>query len=220
MGKLAKVGDNLPSIRISRIEKKTRVEGPGLRYCVWVQGCPIRCEGCFNPHTWEMDGGVMKDIDEIHLDIKKTLESDPELEGVTFLGGEPFSQANNLGILAKKIKELNLSIVTFTGYEYETILESNNKNWQQLLNETDLLIDGPYIKSQHDLSRPWIGSKNQQYRFLTDFYKHLEDSLVSIPNKLEIRLMPDGTITANGMAEDFDLHMLLQLGYARKEVNS
>ncbi|MGD8191871.1 4Fe-4S single cluster domain-containing protein [Brevibacillus ginsengisoli] len=208
----------MPSIRISRVEKKTRVEGPGLRYAIWVQGCPIQCVGCFNPHTWDTEGGVLRDIDEIFCDIKDTLQTTPELEGVTFLGGEPFSQANELGILAKRLKEMNLSIVTFTGYEYEKILRSNNPSWHQLVQETDLLIDGPYIVSQHDLRRPWIGSKNQQYRFLTNVYKHLEKSILTIPNKLEIRLHPDGTITANGMARVFDLDMLHQLGYIRKEV--
>ncbi|WP_423773824.1 4Fe-4S single cluster domain-containing protein [Aneurinibacillus aneurinilyticus] len=208
----------MPSIRISRIEKRTRVEGPGLRYSIWVQGCPIRCEGCFNPHTWNMEGGVIKDIDEVFYDIKNTLKASPELEGVTFLGGEPFSQANELSILAKKLKEINLSIVTFSGYDYETIIRSNNPSWNRLLKETDLLIDGPYIQELHDLSRPWIGSKNQQYRFLTDFYKKIEEVIPFIPNKLEVRLYPDGTITANGMAHSLDLHMLQQLGYIRKEV--
>ncbi|WP_423799841.1 4Fe-4S single cluster domain-containing protein [Neobacillus sp. SAB-20_R2A] len=206
----------LPVLRLSRIEKRTKVEGPGLRYCIWVQGCPIRCEGCFNPHTWDPNGGILMDIDEIYEDIKSTLEASPELEGVTFLGGEPFSQAQALTILAQKIKALKLSIVTFTGYEYETILKSPNSSWHSLLKETDLLIDGPYIQSQHDLSRPWVGSKNQQYRFLTDAYKHLETKLAQIPNKLEIRLHPDGTISANGMAEPIDLHMLLELDYERR----
>ncbi|WP_284037995.1 4Fe-4S single cluster domain-containing protein [Neobacillus sp. 114] len=203
-------------LRLSRIEKRTKVEGPGLRYCIWVQGCPIHCEGCFNPHTWDPIGGSLMDIDEIFEDIKRTLEASPELEGVTFLGGEPFSQAQALTTLAQKIKALKLSIVTFTGYEYETILKSPNSSWHSLLKETDLLIDGPYIQRQHDLSRPWIGSKNQQYRFLTDVYKHLETKLAQIPNKLEIRLHPDGTISANGMAEPIDLHMLLELDYERR----
>ncbi|MBS4212954.1 4Fe-4S single cluster domain-containing protein [Neobacillus rhizophilus] len=203
-------------LRLSRIEKRTKVEGPGLRYCIWVQGCPIHCEGCFNPHTWDPIGGGLMDIDEIFEDIKRTLEASPELEGVTFLGGEPFSQAQALTTLAQKIKALKLSIVTFTGYEYETILKSPNSSWHSLLKETDLLIDGPYIQSQHDLSRPWIGSKNQQYRFLTDVYKHFETKLAQIPNKLEIRLHPDGTISANGMAEPIDLHMLLELDYERR----
>lgn len=113
---------------------------------------------------------------------------------------------------------MNLSIVTFSGYDYDTIRRSGHRGWQQLLKETDLLIDGPYIQSQHDLSRPWIGSRNQQYRFLTDRYKELEARLPNIANKIEIRLHADGTITANGMAQLEDLELLLGLGYERKEV--
>lgn len=207
----------MSSIRISRIEEKTRVEGPGLRYAIWVQGCPIRCKGCFNTHTWDMDGGISLGVDEIFRDIKHTLKFTPELEGVTFLGGEPFSQAYQLSILAKKIKELGLTIVTFTGYTYDTILKSNNPIWHRLMEETDLLIDGPYIQSQLDFKRPWVGSKNQQYLFLTDTYKHLQEVITTIPNKIEIRIQPNGMVTANGMAHQLDLNMLYQLGYIRKE---
>ncbi|MEH7380474.1 4Fe-4S single cluster domain-containing protein [Bacillus sp. JJ1533] len=208
----------MSSIRISRIVKETKVEGPGLRYCIWVQGCPIHCEGCFNPNTWSFDGGTVMTIEEIFHDIEDVLKRNPELEGVTFLGGEPFSQAQPLSILASRVKELDLSIVTFTGYEYEKIKNANNPVWNALLKQTDLLIDGPYIQSQHDLSRPWIGSKNQQYRFLSDVYQHLEPYLLTISNKLEIRIHPNGTISANGMAEPLDLEMLYQLGFIDTKV--
>lgn len=188
-----------------------------MRYAIWVQGCPIRCVGCFNPHTWDMEGGEKRDIDEIVTDIKATLESSPDLEGVTFLGGEPFSQAYGLSVLAKAVKKMDLSIVTFSGYDFDTLRKSRNPGWRSLLEETDLLIDGPYQQSLHDLSRPWIGSQNQQYRFLTERYKALEKKLSSIPNKLEIRLHSDGTLTANGMADISELELLLNLGYQRKE---
>ncbi len=206
----------MPSIRISRIVKKTRVEGPGLRYCIWVQGCPIRCEGCFNPHTWSFSGGTLVKVDDIFDDIKTVLAETPGLEGVTFLGGEPFSQAATLSVLARRVRKLGLSIVTFTGYEYEQLTKANNEAWNALLKETDLLIDGPYIQSMHDLSRPWIGSKNQQYRFLTDFYKPLAKKLPAISNKLEIRIHPDGSVTVNGMAEPLHLQMLNKLGLNTK----
>lgn len=207
----------MSTIRISRIVAKTKVEGPGLRYAIWVQGCPIRCEGCFNPHTWDRMGGEIRSIEDIIQDIKTVLESSPELEGITFLGGEPFSQAHGLSILAHKVKEMDLSVVTFSGYDYDTLRRSEHSGWRRLLQQTDLLIDGPYIQSLHDLSRPWIGSRNQQYRFLTDRYRELEDRLSSIENKLEIQLHPDGTITANGMVRISDLEFLLELGYQGKE---
>jgi len=209
--------NSLANIRISRVEKLTRVEGPGLRYAIWVQGCPIKCVGCFNPHTWDFNGGIDTDIDELYNDIKSIKLENNNLEGVTFLGGEPFSQAKQLSQLARKIRELNLSIVTFTGYEFENVKQSSNKYWHELLSNTDLLIDGPYKIEEHDLSRPWIGSKNQQYRFLTSKYKYLESEILTIPNKLEIRIHSNGTITANGMANLDDLHMLHDLGYKRME---
>lgn len=210
----------MTTLRISRIVEKTKVEGPGLRYAIWVQGCPIRCEGCFNPHTWDMGGGELREIMDIAAEVQAARQSSPELEGVTFLGGEPFSQAYELSLLARKVREMDLSVVTFSGYDYDTLRHSNHLGWQRLLEETDLLIDGPYIQSQHDLSRPWIGSRNQRYHFLTNRYKELESILPGIANKIEIRLHADGTLSVNGMANGPDLELLLNLGYVHKEATS
>jgi len=208
---MRKEGFLLSFLRVSHIKKTTRVEGPGLRYTIWVQGCPIKCKGCFNPHTWDERGGTLMDINDIFDDITETLMHKPELEGVTFLGGEPFSQAQVLSLLGTKIKKLNLSVVTFSGYPYEKLRNSKNSHWQALLNVTDLLIDGPYVESLHDLSRPWVGSTNQQYRFLTDVYHHKKEELLAIDNKLEICIHPNGTISLNGMASSLDLTELTWL---------
>jgi len=201
----------MSSIRLSTVKSKTSVEGPGVRYAIWVQGCPIHCKGCFNQHTWNFKGGYESKVDELWLDIKRMKNEHPEIEGVTFLGGEPFEQALALAELAERVRAYGLGIMTFTGYEYSQILKSPRKDWSRLLDLTDLLIDGPYIENQHDLSRPWVGSKNQQYRFLTDRYQDYEAKLHHIMNKLEIRLYPDGKISANGMAGLLDLKMLESL---------
>ncbi|WP_172253952.1 4Fe-4S single cluster domain-containing protein [Saccharibacillus deserti] len=199
-------------IRLSKIKTRTSAEGPGLRYAIWVQGCPIRCKGCFNPHTWDFGGGYLSDMETVYEDIKRTADSTPDLSGVTFLGGEPFEQAEALSALAEKVQADGLGVVTFTGYEYDRILKSANSDaWRKLLRHTDLLIDGPYIERLHDLSRPWVGSKNQRYRFLTDVYREYETKLEEVPNKLEICLHPDGTVSANGMAGPLDLRMLESL---------
>ncbi|MGV2795107.1 4Fe-4S cluster-binding domain-containing protein, partial [Clostridium perfringens] len=66
-------------VRVSRIVEQTKVEGPGLRYVIWVQGCPIRCEGCFNPHTWDMNGGEIYALEDLFQDIRSTLKRAPEL---------------------------------------------------------------------------------------------------------------------------------------------
>lgn len=156
---------------------------------------------------WDETGGELVKVDDILADIKETLATHPELKGVTFLGGEPFSQALALSRLAKQIRSLGLSIVTFSGYTYEVLARSNDEGDQALLGLTDLLIDGPYNLSLHDLSRPWIGSKNQQYRFLTDMY---QDEILATNNKLEICIQKDGTLLLNGMATSLDLEDLLQ----------
>lgn len=204
-------------LRLSTVKHRTEVEGPGVRYALWVQGCPIRCQGCFNPHTWDAQAGYVWSVDEVFEDIMVSKRKHPELQGVTFLGGEPFEQAEALTVLAELIKDSGLSVMVFSGYEYRKLLQSKQPAWIKLLEKTDLLIDGPYIQSQHDLSRPWVGSRNQQYRFLTDTYRDYEQQLLSIPNKLEIRLYPDGTIAANGMANSLDLEMLESLLHMNDE---
>ena len=200
------------NIKIHRFLPFTKVEGPGNRACIWVQGCPIRCKGCALPQTWDFEGGENRNIDE----LLKIILSTQGIEGVTFMGGEPFAQAQQVAYMAKKLQEKKLSVVVFTGYNYEQLKNSSDKYWQELLNSTDLLIDGPYDINKKDYSRPWVGSSNQNYYFLTDRYSHLKDKLERINNKLEIRIQPNGKIMVNGMVdlEQFDS---LFAGTARKE---
>ena len=122
------------------------------------------------------------------------------IEGVTFLGGEPFEQADALAALGEQVKNAGLSVMTFTGYVYEDIIESRRQGWSELLDATDLLVDGPYIKELTDTSRPWIGSSNQRYRFLSPRYSHLRDELQEIPNRLEVKITSQGKVLVNGLA--------------------
>ncbi|MGL5479029.1 MAG: anaerobic ribonucleoside-triphosphate reductase activating protein [Clostridium sp.] len=185
-------------LRIYKILKKTKVEGPGLRYCIWVQGCPIHCDGCMNVDTWSFESGTLLDVEKLILDIKKQ----EEIEGITILGGEPFCQGKELAYIFKRIKnETNLSILCFSGYEYEYILKSNKEEWNEMLNYIDLLIDGPYIKDKRDFSRPWVGSSNQNYRFLSKRYENIKNNISDIKNKVEVRVSKNGSIFINGMGE-------------------
>jgi anaerobic ribonucleoside-triphosphate reductase activating protein len=90
--------------------------------------------------------------------------------------------------------------MTFTGYVLEDIRNSSRQGWYDLLNVTDLLLDGPYIRDLTDTSRPWVGSSNQRYHFLSSRYSHLQSELDSMTNRLEVRLQPDGEIFINGLA--------------------
>jgi anaerobic ribonucleoside-triphosphate reductase activating protein len=193
-------------LRLHQFIPFTRVEGPGDRVCIQVQGCPIRCSGCAVPFTWSTKGGYDVTVSE----LVQRISEGPKVEGITFLGGEPFEQAASLAELGARLKEIGLSVMTFSGYLLDDIRKANRKDWNDLLSVTDLLIDGPFIKEQRDLSRPWVGSANQRYHFLTDRYLHLKDELMSKPNRLEIRLKPDGRVFANGMATIEDLEGLFQ----------
>ena len=182
-------------LRVFNILKNTKVEGPETRYCIWVQGCSRHCKGCQAVHTWSHSGGVLYNVKDIIADIKKQ----KNIEGVTFLGGEPFEQAEALGIIAKSVKEKGLGVLCFTGGLLEE-LQQNEKN-KTLLENIDLLIDGAFEADKVDYSRPWCGSTNQRYHFLTNRYN--EEIFEKYKNKIEINVSKDGTIFMNGMG-NFD----------------
>lgn len=176
-------------VRVHKILKKTKVEGPGTRYCIWFQGCSRHCKGCWAKATWAPDGGKELDAEDVLKDILAT----KGIEGVTFLGGEPFEQPQALEYLAREVKKAGLSVVCFTGGKLEDI-----KN-REILNYIDLLIDGEYKEEEQDFSRPWVGSKNQRYHFLTDRYD--EKILTEYKNKIEINIQKNGLIFINGMGD-------------------
>ncbi|MBQ8886074.1 MAG: radical SAM protein [Candidatus Gastranaerophilales bacterium] len=188
-------------IRIHKILKNTKVEGPKNRYCIWIQGCSRHCRGCWARATWDFNGGTEYDVNEILKDILNT----KNIDGVTFLGGEPFEQPEALGFLCRKIKEANLSIVCFTGNRLEDIKEKHKK----ILENIDLLIDGEFKEEEKDFSRPWVGSKNQNYHFLSN--KFNQSILEKYKNKVELNIQKDGTIFINGMGDFNELTKKLKL---------
>jgi len=145
-------------LRIAGIIKESVVDGPGIRYVVFTQGCLHNCHGCHNPETHDLNGGYEMDVDDIIEDIHKS----KYINGVTFSGGEPFLQAEALSYIAQAIKCNNLNIVTYTGYTFEELLNSSDKNKKNLLSLSDLLIDGKFKLSERDLSLKFRGSKNQR----------------------------------------------------------
>jgi anaerobic ribonucleoside-triphosphate reductase activating protein len=196
-------------LRIFNIIKNTKVEGPGNRYCIWVQGCSRHCKGCQAVHTWSHEKGELYDVEDIINDIFNNIAPSPQpspdgreskpIEGVTFLGGEPFEQAEALGVIAERVQEKGLSVVCFTGGKYE-VLKENPVN-TKLLDNTDLLIDGEFIQELTDYSRPWCGSSNQRYHFLTDRYN--VEIFTKYKNKVEVNISKNGQIFMNGMG-NFD----------------
>ena len=180
-------------MRINRILKRTFAEGPGCRFCIWVQGCNHHCEGCFAVDSWDFSAGTDYSTEEI---IQQFLSVKDDVCGITLLGGEPFEQAEELAVIAAKAHEYDKNVITFTGYTYEQLNRSSVSAFRCLLAATDLLIDGKYIKELKDFSKPLIGSSNQKYIFLTDRIKKSE--IYSYKNRFEIR-NEGGTIRINGM---------------------
>ncbi|MFY9278548.1 MAG: anaerobic ribonucleoside-triphosphate reductase activating protein [Caldicoprobacterales bacterium] len=148
------------TIRIAGIIKESIVDGPGIRLVVFAQGCPHRCRGCHNPQTHPFEGGKIVTIEEILEMVKKN----PLLDGVTFSGGEPFSQAQAFAVLGHRLKEIGMNIMTYTGYTYEYLLEEsrNNKGFKDLLDVSDILVDGEFDIEQKNLLLPFRCSENQR----------------------------------------------------------
>lgn len=147
-------------IRLAGVIRESIVDGPGIRLTVFTQGCPHNCPGCHNPQTHDLDGGYMSDTDN----ILKAIKENPMLQGVTFSGGEPFMHCQPLTELAKECHKLGLNIMVYTGYTFENLLAGfkENPQWKELLENTDILVDGPFILQQRSLMLHFRGSKNQR----------------------------------------------------------
>ena len=147
-------------VRTAGIINESIVDGPGIRMVIFAQGCNHRCKGCHNPHTHTFDGGELVDIDNIISDLKKN----SLLHGVTLSGGDPFEQAEKFAVLAKEVKNMGMNVITYTGYTYEQLLgySSVRKGYKELLENTDMLVDGPFIMEEKNLLLKFRGSKNQR----------------------------------------------------------
>lgn len=149
------------NIRIAGIVRESIVDGPGIRFTIFSQGCPHNCEGCHNPETHDFKGGYDCSIEKILGEIDKN----PLLTGVTFSGGEPMCQPDEFLTLAQEIKKRSLDIVIFSGYTFEElqIMAESNPSIDELLLLTDYLIDGKFVLAEKDLALSFRGSKNQRY---------------------------------------------------------
>lgn len=170
------------TLRLAGVIRESIVDGPGLRFTVFAQGCPHHCVGCHNVGTHDFDGGTVAEIQTILREIDKN----PLLSGVTFSGGEPFCQAEGFYELAREIKNRGLHIVTFSGYTYEELQELATTQTQEgtaiqnLLDLTDLLIDGRFELALKDLTLCFRGSQNQR---LIDMNRTRETGKIVLDDK-------------------------------------
>ncbi len=184
----------MTTLQIAQIVACTQAEGPGKRFALWFQGCPLRCPGCCNPEFLPFAGGETRPLDDVMTEVERAQRLG--IEGITLLGGEPFAHASGAASLAKQAREQGLSVMVFSGYTLEEIRHLPDPCAGELLTATDLLVDGPYVRELPDSKRRWIGSTNQRIHFLTDRYQ-ADDPCWKQKNTLEIRLDATG-ISVNG----------------------
>ena len=145
-------------MRIYGIVQDSIVDGPGLRFVCFVQGCPHHCIGCHNPDSHDPGGGKEMTTDEVIAEML----SNPLTDGLTLSGGEPFEQAVDCLEVAEAAHEHGLNVWCYTGYTYEHLLKHGTGDQIALLAEVDVLVDGRYEKEKRSLSLEWRGSSNQR----------------------------------------------------------
>jgi len=177
-------------LKLHAIMPVSRANGPGKRFCFWVQGCLKRCPGCFNSDTHSFDGGYEETVDSLFGKIIHTRG----IEGISVSGGEPMLQAAALGRLLERIRnETQLSVLVFTGWSMQEIV--CDKHARFLISCIDLLVSGPY-KRELSITQPLRSSSNQEILFISGRYS-AEDLENIWP--IEIHIAEDGTIHRSGL---------------------
>jgi anaerobic ribonucleoside-triphosphate reductase activating protein len=178
-------------LRVHHIEEYTSVNGPGLRTAIWLQGCNLRCPGCFNPRTHSLGGGKIYPVDKLFALVQKT---SAKVEGITISGGEPLLQAENLFKFIYHVKTIHsLTIILFTGFESDAVWKIPGTT--MLKDTIDVIICGPYKSSQRK-ANCMLGSANKEVIFLSNRYT--PEDLNSVP-QAEIILQPNGSIILTGI---------------------
>ncbi len=145
-------------IRVAGMEQDSITNGPGLRFALFVQGCPHGCAGCHNPKTHPFDGGELRTMAE----LLRTIRRNPLTTGVTLSGGEPFCQAREMAPLARELRIGGYEIAVYSGFTWEELLLEPHPGARELLEQCDILVDGRYIAEERDLLLRFRGSANQR----------------------------------------------------------
>lgn len=143
--------------RLAGMVEDSIVDGPGLRLAVFTQGCPHHCLECHNPQSHDFNGGKWGDTDE----VLRIAGDNCLLDGITLTGGEPFCQPEACAEIARGAHALGLNVWTYTGYLFENLLDGA-EGQRELLKNTDVLVDGPFLIAQKSLDVRFRGSKNQR----------------------------------------------------------
>ena len=183
-------------LHIAAYLPRSRANGPELRSVLWVQGCPFRCAGCFNPDFLPFASG-RSGRKVATRDVADWMLTESETEGVTFSGGEPFAQAGALAEVAERVRAAGKGVLVFTGYDAIELRSSRNPGFRRLLQAADLLVAGRY-RGEMPGRHPLLASANQELVFLTDRYRRADFGL---RRRTEFRIAAGGAITVSGFPD-------------------
>lgn len=178
-------------MNVAHIEEKSFIYGPGCRFVIWVQGCSLRCKGCWNSEMWSFEKKSEISVQELLRMIVAE-----KVEGITILGGEPLDQFGDVYALCTECRKRDLSTMVFTGYE---LSEIDNSEKSIIKSVTDILIVGRYKERLRTIDNQWIGSTNQRILFLSSRHK---DYIICDTNYMEIDIDESGKCTFLGFPSE------------------
>lgn len=185
-------------LNVGAWQARSRANGPGERFVLWLQGCPLLCPGCFNEELLPFvprHNVIVEAMADIILAV-------PGIEGVTYSGGEPTIQARGLALLSERLHACGLTVMCYTGYTLDA-LQARKDPWiDRLLASVDILIDGPFVrdKARHLL---WRGSSNQRVHFLTETYRYLAQDVDDGPAQVEFAISREEFLTTGTWPQGF-----------------
>ncbi|MEG0899361.1 MAG: anaerobic ribonucleoside-triphosphate reductase activating protein [Oscillospiraceae bacterium] len=160
-------------VRIAGAIRESIVDGSGLRFTLFTQGCVHNCKGCHNKQTHDLNGGYLSTQEKIINEFNKN----PLLAGITFSGGEPILQAEELIPIAKAVCDTGRNCWIYSGYTFDELIKMENSAVKELLSYCDFLVDGKYVEELRDLTLTFRGSKNQR---IINLKKSLENGIAYV----------------------------------------
>ncbi len=172
-------------VQLAGLVEESVVDGPGMRFVIFTQGCKHDCEGCHNPQTHDLASGEKVTVDY----LKEEIDKQQLIRGITFSGGEPFLQAKAMAVLARYAKEKGLHTLAYTGYTFEQLmkLSCKDKAITDFLSQLDMLVDGPFILAERDITLQFRGSRNQRILDMPASLKKGEAVIWEDPNDVILR---------------------------------
>ena len=151
----------MKKLQVAGFLDNSLANGKGLRSVLFTSGCKHNCKGCHNKPMQSFEYGEEVPVSVVFDRIKS---NKPLIKGVTFSGGEPFEQAENLSKLAKLVKDEGINIWCYTGYTFEYMIKSldEKQGWRELLSCIDVLVDGKFEQDKWDAELKYKGSSNQR----------------------------------------------------------